>query len=205
MPGAQPAVLIDSDLPPAANQSQLLSFEQFQTKDPFAQQVEVGEATAEDTLRLDRGRPCAGRHLGWRAERRSRYGLRPTRLEPPGPGSDRRPAELHGARLERRRGHAGSARTGRGDDDRRQRRRSRPSRRRPTSRPTSRSSSSLRCRATASRCASRRRRELRDRRADDQARARQAPDAPEHRRRQPLRAEAADGGGLRAAEEAQLT
>ncbi len=49
MPGAQPAVLIDSDLPPAANQSQLLSFEQFQTKDPFAQQVEVGEATAEDT------------------------------------------------------------------------------------------------------------------------------------------------------------
>ena len=41
---AQPAVLVDSDLPPAANDSQLLSFEQFQTKDPFAQQVEMGEA-----------------------------------------------------------------------------------------------------------------------------------------------------------------
>jgi hypothetical protein len=44
----QEAVLADSDLPPAASQSQLLSFEQFETKDPFAQQVEgAGSSDSE--------------------------------------------------------------------------------------------------------------------------------------------------------------
>lgn len=36
---AQPAVLTDSDLPAAAGEGQLLSFETFKSKDPFAQQV----------------------------------------------------------------------------------------------------------------------------------------------------------------------
>ena len=43
----QAAVLADSDLPPAATDSRLLSFEQFQTKDPFAQQVEVAGSSDE--------------------------------------------------------------------------------------------------------------------------------------------------------------
>ncbi len=43
----QAAVLADSDLPPAASDSQLLSFEQFQTKDPFAQQVEAAGSSDE--------------------------------------------------------------------------------------------------------------------------------------------------------------
>ena len=43
----QDAVLTDSDLPPAATSNQLLSFEQFQTKDPFVQQVAV-TPTADD-------------------------------------------------------------------------------------------------------------------------------------------------------------
>jgi hypothetical protein len=40
---AQPAVLVDSDLPALASDGQLRSFELFQTKDPFAQQAEAKE------------------------------------------------------------------------------------------------------------------------------------------------------------------
>ena len=40
-PVAQPAVLSDSDIPVEAGDGQLLSFERFQTKDPFAQQAEA--------------------------------------------------------------------------------------------------------------------------------------------------------------------
>lgn len=36
---AQPAVLVDSDVPPEADEGQLRSFELFQAKDPFAQQA----------------------------------------------------------------------------------------------------------------------------------------------------------------------
>jgi len=38
---AQPAVLVDSDIPAEAGDGQLRSFERFQTKDPFAQQNDV--------------------------------------------------------------------------------------------------------------------------------------------------------------------
>jgi len=38
---AQPAVLVDSDLPAEAGDGQLRSFERFQTRDPFAQQNDV--------------------------------------------------------------------------------------------------------------------------------------------------------------------
>ena len=38
---SQPAVLANSDLPVTAGQGQLLSFEQFESKDPFKQQAEV--------------------------------------------------------------------------------------------------------------------------------------------------------------------
>jgi hypothetical protein len=40
---AQPAVLVDSDLPALAGDGQLRSFEHFQTKDPFAQQAQAEE------------------------------------------------------------------------------------------------------------------------------------------------------------------
>jgi hypothetical protein len=43
-PVAQPAVLADSDLPPAAGDGQLESFELFRSKDPFAQQVDENAA-----------------------------------------------------------------------------------------------------------------------------------------------------------------
>lgn len=39
--GSQPAVLANSDIPVTAGEGQLLSFEQFESKDPFQQQVDV--------------------------------------------------------------------------------------------------------------------------------------------------------------------
>ena len=53
VPGeAQPAVLVDSDLPVVGGEGQLLSFEQFAAKDPFDQQVDsdavAGAASAAD-------------------------------------------------------------------------------------------------------------------------------------------------------------
>lgn len=42
----QPAVLADSDIPVTAGDGQLLSFERFHTKDPFAQQAEGGVTPA---------------------------------------------------------------------------------------------------------------------------------------------------------------
>jgi hypothetical protein len=54
-PDAQPAVLVDSDLPPAASTSQLLSFERFVTKDPFEQQVKVTASGDDDAAPVDEG------------------------------------------------------------------------------------------------------------------------------------------------------
>jgi hypothetical protein len=56
----QNAVLADSDLPPAASTSQLLSFEQFQTKDPFAQQVDVAETSDDAAPSGTEAAPAAG-------------------------------------------------------------------------------------------------------------------------------------------------
>lgn len=39
--GSQPVVFVNSDIPVAAGEGQLLSFEQFESKDPFQQQVDV--------------------------------------------------------------------------------------------------------------------------------------------------------------------
>jgi hypothetical protein len=62
---AQPAVLVDSDTPAAADAGQLRSFERFQTKDPFVQQDAKVEAppTApkpETTPEVDVKTPAAG-------------------------------------------------------------------------------------------------------------------------------------------------
>jgi hypothetical protein len=44
--GSQPAVLANSDVPVAAGEGQLLSFEQFESKDPFKQQVDLNAPVA---------------------------------------------------------------------------------------------------------------------------------------------------------------
>ena len=46
---SQPAVLANSDVPVAAGEGQLLSFERFESKDPFQQQAEAVPAVAVDT------------------------------------------------------------------------------------------------------------------------------------------------------------
>lgn len=45
-PAAGSAELVDSDPPPAPTESQLVTFDRFESKDPFAQQAEQGQETA---------------------------------------------------------------------------------------------------------------------------------------------------------------
>ena len=49
-PDAQPAVLIDSDVPVAAGEGQLLSFERFEAVDPFDQQVDADAIPRRPTV-----------------------------------------------------------------------------------------------------------------------------------------------------------
>jgi hypothetical protein len=54
---AQPAVLADSDTPIGAGAGQLLSFERFESSDPFKQQVEVDASAAIDPTADDNAAP----------------------------------------------------------------------------------------------------------------------------------------------------
>ena len=202
-PGAAPqvAVLADSDLPPAATQNQLLSFEQFQTKDPFAQQVDVAGASGDAASgSTEEGAAPAAASPPADGRSRSGHRLRSAWVEPAGSGSERGAAELHGARVQPGDGQEGRAGACRRDEDLRQRhRRDRRDRGVVPGRRAGLPAGLARPRRQV-RPHRRRRRELRERRPDRQAGARQDADTAEHRRWQPVRTRAPDGEGLRAPE-----
>ena len=57
--GSQPVVFANSDIPVAAGEGQLLSFEQFESKDPFQQQVDMTTAGGPPAGTVDANDPTA--------------------------------------------------------------------------------------------------------------------------------------------------
>lgn len=57
--GSQPVVFANSDIPVAAGDGQLLSFEQFESKDPFQQQVDMTTAGGPPAGTVDANNPTA--------------------------------------------------------------------------------------------------------------------------------------------------
>ena len=191
---AQEAVLADSDVAPDAESGQLLSIDSFATKDPFAQQLT--EACRARTRRRPTIPPAATP-----TETPSTSGaVPPGTFDPLGsnpqdqdpnappvsttPSVDARPAATATETTISINGVTESVATLGEVPGRRPRLRPRLARHRRQVRADQR-----------------RRRQLHERQADDQAAGRKAVDAAEHLGRKPVRPRAPDGRGLRPAEE----